>query len=71
MRISEIEKHESSCGKIICDNPLCKNVLKNQKYFEVVTVDGKLTVCNDVCEQMAKFNRIKTKKKPQDCLKFF
>lgn len=33
VRLSEIEKHEAQCGKIVCDNPLCKKHLRNQKYY--------------------------------------
>ena len=29
VRLSEIEKHEAQCGKIVCDNPLCKKHLRN------------------------------------------
>ena len=38
-----------------------------------MTTDGKLSVCDDICEQMAKFNKLRVKKnqKLQDCLKFF
>jgi len=47
---------------VVCDNPLCQKQLENQKYYEVVTSDGKLCVCNEVCENLAKFKKIKTKK---------
>jgi hypothetical protein len=69
----ELELHEQTCGQVVCDNPVCKKKLKNQKYYEVVTSDGKLSVCDDICEQMAKFNKLRSKKgnKIQDCLKFF
>lgn len=50
VRLSEIEKHEQNCGKVICDNPNCRNHLRNQKYYQVITSEGKLCVCNDVCE---------------------
>jgi hypothetical protein len=50
VRLSDIEKHEQKCGKVICDNPLCNNHLRNQKYYEVITSEGKLCVCNDMCE---------------------
>ena len=59
VRLSEIERHEAQCGKVVCDNPLCQKPLKNQKYYQVVTSKGKLNVCNDVCEQMAKFNKLR------------
>ena len=56
----------------MCDNPVCRKHLKNQKYYEVVTSDGKITVCDDVCEQMAKFQRLRKKiGSDRDCLKFF
>lgn len=45
--------------------------MENQKYYEIVTSDGKLSVCNEVCENLAKFKRIKNKKDYIDCLKFF
>ena len=70
IRLSEIEKHESQCSKVMCDNPLCKKHLRNQKYYQVVTSEGKLCVCNDICEQMAKFERLRKKKGYIDCLKF-
>ena len=70
-RLSEIDSHEQKCGQVTCDNPLCKKQLENQKYYEIVTSDGKLSVCNEVCENLAKFKRIKNKKDYIDCLKFF
>lgn len=70
-RLSEIEGHEVKCGQVTCDNPLCKKQLENQKYYEIVTSEGKLSVCNEVCENLAKFHRIKNKKEYLDCLKFF
>jgi len=57
--LPEIEKHEQVCGQIKCDNPLCMKQFKAQKYYEVVTTDGKLSVCNDICEQMAKFSKLR------------
>ena len=71
VRLSEIEKHEAQCGKVVCDNPLCKKPLKNQKYYQVVTSEGKLNVCNDICEQMAKFDKLRQKGHYTDCLKFY
>ena len=71
IRLSEIEKHEAQCGKVTCDNPICNKHLRNQKYYQVVTSEGKLSVCNDVCETMAKFERLRTKKGYTDCLKFY
>lgn len=59
------------CGQVTCDNPLCKKQLENQKYYEIVTSEGKLCVCNEVCENLAKFKSIKNKKEYIDCLKFF
>ena len=59
--LPEIEKHEQSCGQIVCDNPLCKKALKTQKYFKLVTNEGKINVCNDVCEQLAKFSILRSK----------
>ena len=29
VRLSEIERHEAQCGKVVCDNPLCQKPLKN------------------------------------------
>ena len=55
----------------MCDNPLCKKQLENSKYYEVVTSEGKLCVCNEICENLAKLKRIKNKKGYLDCLKFF
>lgn len=71
--LPEIEKHEQVCGQVSCDNPLCRKQFKTQKYYEVVTNDGKLSVCNDICEQLAKFNLLRTSKQINntDCLKFF
>mmetsp|Transcript_15889 Transcript_15889/g.24473 ORF Transcript_15889/g.24473 Transcript_15889/m.24473 type:complete len:104 (-) Transcript_15889:620-931(-) len=54
-----------------CDNPLCKKQLEYQKFYEIVTSEGKLCVCNDVCENLAKFYKIKNDKSYLDCLKFF
>lgn len=71
VRLSEIEKHETQCGKILCDSPTCKKPLKNSKYFQVVTQEGKLNVCNDICEQMAKFHKLRLKGGYIDCLKFY
>ena len=71
VRLSEIEKHEAQCGKIVCDNPLCQKPLKNLKYYQVVTSEGKLNVCNDICEQMAKFDKLRLKGHYTDCLKFY
>ena len=71
VRLNEIEKHEAQCGKVMCDNPLCNKHLRNQKYYEVVTSEGKLCVCDDVCEQVAKFKRLNQKRGYLDCLKFF
>jgi hypothetical protein len=59
LQLIDIEKHEAICGRVTCDNPLCKKKLKNQKYYEVITNDGKLSVCDDICEQMAKFSRLR------------
>lgn len=59
VRLSDIEKHETQCGKVVCDNPLCQKPLKNLKYYQVVTSEGKLNVCNDICEQMAKFDKLR------------
>ena len=59
VRLNEIEKHEAQCDKVLCDNPVCGKQLKNQKYFEVITSEGKLCVCDDICEQMAKFIKLK------------
>lgn len=70
-RLSEIEGHETKCGQVTCDNPLCNKLLENSKYYEIVTLEGKLCVCNEVCENLAKFKRIKNKKEYIDCLKFF
>eukprot|EP00347_Sterkiella_histriomuscorum_P011602 403371825 len=70
-RLAEIEQHEQQCGQITCDNPLCQKQLENQKYYEVVTSEGKLCVCNEICENLAKFKRIKNKKGDIDCLKFY
>ena len=70
-RLAEIETHEQQCGQVICDNPLCSKQLENSKYYEIVTSEGKLCVCNEVCETLAKFKRIKSKKGYLDCLKFF
>jgi hypothetical protein len=70
-RLSEIEAHELKCGQVTCDNPLCNKQLENQKYYEIVTSEGKLSVCNEICENLAKFKRIKNKKDYIDCLKFF
>ena len=36
-----------------------------------MTSEGKLCVCNDVCENMAKFHIIKKTKSYIDCLKFY
>jgi hypothetical protein len=36
-----------------------------------VTSEGKLCVCNEICEYLAKFKRIKNKKGYLDCVKFF
>lgn len=71
--LADIEKHESVCGQVICDNPLCQKPFKTQKYYEVISNAGKLCVCNDICEQMAKFNVLRQKKGRSnvDCLKFF
>lgn len=55
----------------MCDNPVCNKHLRNQKYYEVITSEGKLCVCDDVCEQMAKFQRLKQKRGYLDSLKFF
>ena len=55
----------------MCDNPLCQKHLRNQKYYEVITSEGKLCVCDDVCEQMAKFKKLNHKRGYLDCLKFF
>ena len=55
----------------MCDNPVCLRPLKNQKYYQVVTQEGKLNVCNDVCEQMAKFDKLRQKGHYTDCLKFY
>lgn len=69
--LQEIEKHESSCAQITCDNPVCGKPFKTQKYYEVVTSEGKIYVCNDICEQMAKFYKLRQKSNKTDCLKFF
>lgn len=71
--LADIEKHESVCGQVTCDNPLCQKPFKTQKYYEVISSAGKLCVCNDICEQMAKFNVLRQKKGRSnvDCLKFF
>ena len=55
----------------MCDNPLCNKHLRNQKYYEVLTSEGKLCVCDDICEQMAKFKRLHQKRGYLGCLKFF
>jgi len=55
----------------MCDNPLCNKHLRNQKYYEVITSEGKLCVCDDICEQMAKFKRLHQKRGYLGCLKFF
>ena len=36
-----------------------------------MTSEGKLCVCNDICENLAKFHKIKKNKSYLDCLKFF
>ena len=36
-----------------------------------MTSEGKLSVCNEICENLAKFKSIKNKKEYIDCLKFF
>lgn len=46
-------------------------MLEQQKFYEIVTSEGKLCVCNDICENLAKFNKIKKNKSYLDCLKFF
>lgn len=40
-------------------------------FYEIVTTEGKLCVCNDICENLAKLHRIKKTKSYIDCLKFF
>lgn len=56
---------------IKCDNPQCRKQLEDQMFYEIVTSEGKLCVCNDICENMAKMHRIKKTKQYIDCLKFF
>ena len=36
-----------------------------------MTSEGKFKVCNEICENLAKFKRIKNKKSYLDCLKFY
>ena len=50
---------------------MCRKQLEYQKFYEIVTSEGKLCVCNDICENLAKFNKIKKTKNYLDCLKFF
>jgi hypothetical protein len=69
--LSKIDAHEQQCGQVKCDNPLCRKQLEYQKFYEIVTSEGKLCVCNDICENLAKFNKIKKTKNYLDCLKFF
>ena len=71
IEISKIDKHQSVCGKILCSNPLCKKALSNQKYLQIITSSGKICVCNEECEQMAKFDQLMKKMTYKDCLKFF
>lgn len=69
--LSKIDQHEQQCGQVKCDNPLCRKQLEYQKFYEIVTSEGKLCVCNDICENLAKFHKIKKNKQYLDCLKFF
>lgn len=45
--------------------------MEYQKFYEIVTSEGKLCVCNDICENLAKFHKIKKNKSYLDSLKFF
>ena len=71
LKLSKIDAHELQCGQIKCDNPLCRKQLEDQMFYEIVTSEGKLCVCNDICENLAKLDRIKKNKSYIDCLKFF
>jgi hypothetical protein len=71
LKLSKIDAHEMQCGQVKCDNPLCKKQLEDQKFYEIVTSEGKISVCNDICENLAKFHKIKKSKNYVDCLKFF